>query len=156
MDAAREQTPFTAKPTRCAVAAVVRHPEDRRRFLAVRRPPTDDELPNVWGLPAITLRPGELPEQGLRRVGREKLAAEIEPTRFVGIKAADRGTYELILMVVEARLSGAAAPSVSEARPEGTAYVAQQWTEDPFLLQEAAQNGSLCSQVFLEAEEVGY
>ncbi len=141
--------------THYAVAAVVRRSDDPQQFLAVKRPPTDDELPNVWGLPAVTLEPGELPEQGIRRVGTTKLATEIEPVRFVGARAADRKTHKLILMDIEAHLLGDS-PSVGDAHPDGTKYVDQRWTKDLTLLRTAAQQGSLCSQVLLEDAGVGY
>lgn len=140
--------------TRCAVAAVVRHPEAPDTFLAVKRPPDDEELPDLWGLPAVTLQPGELPEEGLRRIGTSKLAAPIEPTRFVGVTSADRGGYQLVLMDIEARLTDGR-PAVTDADPEGTKYVSQRWTSDVTLLQESARNGSLCSQVLLESDEWG-
>jgi ADP-ribose pyrophosphatase YjhB (NUDIX family) len=143
------------KPVRCSVAAVLRNPENAREFLAVRRPPDDDRLPNVWGLPAVTLAPGELPEAGLRRIGREKLGAEIEPTRFVGIKSMDRGDYELILMDIEAGVVSGA-PSVLLAETTATRYVDQRWTDDLLVLREAARRGSLCSQLLLEASGIGY
>jgi ADP-ribose pyrophosphatase YjhB (NUDIX family) len=143
------------KPVRCSVAAVLRNPENAREFLAVRRPPDDDRLPNVWGLPAVTLAPGELPEAGLRRIGREKLGAEIEPTRFVGIKSMDRGDYELILMDMEAGVVSGA-PSVLLAETTATRYVDQRWTDDLLVLREAARRGSLCSQLLLEASGIGY
>lgn len=143
------------KPVKCAVAAVVRDPADPRRFLAVRRPPDDDRLPGVWGLPAVSLRPGELPEAGLRRVGREKLGAELEPVSLVGIKSMDRGEYELILMDLEARLVRGE-PSVADADTTATRYVDQRWTEDLTLLADAARRGSLCSQILLEAHGAPY
>lgn len=142
-------------PVKCAVAAVLRNPDDPREFLAVKRPPDDDRLPDVWGLPAVSLRPGELPEEGLRRIGREKLGTRIEPTRFVGIKAADRGEYQLILMDIEARLIGDT-PSVERATSDATRYVDQRWTADFALLRDAASRGSLCSQVLLDEAGVGY
>lgn len=142
-------------PVKCSVAAVLRNPDDPREFLAVRRPPDDDRLPDVWGLPAVSLHPGELPEEGLRRIGREKLGTRIEPTRFVGIKASDRGEYELILMDIEARLEGPA-PSVARATTSATRYVEQRWTADLSLLLDAARRGSLCSQLLLEASGVEY
>ena len=143
------------KPVRCAVAAVLRNPENEREFLAVRRPPDDDRLPDVWGLPAVSLRPGELPEAALRRIGREKLAAEIEPIRFVGIKSMDRGDYELILMDIEAGLVSGV-PSVRRSESAATRYVDQLWTSDLLLLREAARRGSLCSQLLLEESGVEY
>lgn len=136
------------KPVRCSVAIALRHPEDGT-FLLVRRPPDDDRLPNIWGLPAVTLKAGELPEEAVRRVGREKLACEIEPTRFVGIRSADRGEYELILMDVEARLIGGE-PDVHRAQTQATRYVDQQWTDQLELLVPGAERGSVCSQILLE------
>ena len=139
-----------ALPVRCAVAAVVRRGEGSAEFLAVRRPPDDDRLPDVWGLPAVSLGPGELPEEALRRLGREKLAAELEPVRFVGIRAADRGDYLLILMDIEARLIDGE-PDVRRANTRRTAYVEQRWTDDLPLLADAARRGSVCSRILLEA-----
>jgi len=143
------------KAVKCAVAAVVVHPEDPRAFLVVQRPPDDDRLPNVWGLPAVSLLPGELPEAAVRRIGREKLTTEIEPVRFIGIKSMDRGDHELILMDIEARLVGGE-PDVRRAPTERTKYVDQRWTRDPAELRDAARKGSVCSQVLLEARGVSY
>lgn len=143
------------KPIRCAVAAVLRRDHRSEHFLAVQRPPDDDLLPGVWGLPAVTLQPGELPEQGVRRIGREKLGVEVEPVRFVGIGAMDRGDYQLILMDIEARLV-AGEPDVGAATTLATRYSAQQWTDQLPLLRDAARRGSLCSRVLLDAHGVGY
>ncbi|HEX6070343.1 MAG TPA: NUDIX domain-containing protein, partial [Longimicrobiaceae bacterium] len=68
-----ESTDALGRPVKCSVAAVVRREGAPGEFLAVRRPPDDDHLPNVWGLPAVSLRDGELPEAALRRLGEEKL-----------------------------------------------------------------------------------
>ena len=137
-------------PVRCAVAAVVRREDGSSSFLAVRRPPDDDRLPDVWGLPAVSLLPGELPEAGLRRLGEEKLNATLQPERFIGIRAADRGDYLLILMDIEARVA-AGEPDVKRASTLRTAYVEQQWTSDLSLLAEAARRGSVCSRILLES-----
>lgn len=147
--AARGGDPL-ALPVRCSVAAVVRRGEGGEAFLAVRRPPDDDRLPDVWGLPAVSLQPGELPEEALRRLGREKLDAELEAVRFVGIRAADRGDYLLILMDIEARVTGGE-PNVLRANTRRTAYVEQRWTDDLSLLVDAARRGSVCSRILLEA-----
>ena len=42
--------------------------------VVVLRPPDDDELPNVWGLPAASLRANESWEDVVRRAGREPRA----------------------------------------------------------------------------------
>lgn len=143
------------KPVKTSVAAVIRRPGDAAAFLAVRRPPDDDRLPDVWGLPAVSLRPGELPEVALRRLGIEKLGAHLRANRFVGIRAADRGDYLLILMDLEAVvLEGE--PDVGRAESTATVYVDQQWTTDATLLAEAARRGSVCSRILLEAEGISY
>lgn len=141
---------------KCSVAAVVRRDAGAAgEFLAVRRPPDDDLLPNVWGLPAVSLRDGELPEAALRRLGEEKLGARLEPTRFLGIRAADRGDHLLILMDLEARVVDGE-PDVTAARTTGTAYVEQRWTAEASLLRDAARRGSVCSRILLESEGIPY
>ena len=60
----------TPAEVRRAVAAAVRR--DDGLILVVLRPDEPgEELPGVWGLPAVTLRDGESPEDGVRRLGRE-------------------------------------------------------------------------------------
>ena len=130
------------------MAAVVRRPEDGL-FLAVRRPPDDDRLANVWGFPAVTLTPGETPEQGLRRVGSDKLGTPIEPVGLIGVSTADRGDYQLVLMNFEAR-THSGEPDVMAATGPGTRYVDQQWTDRLELLEEGAARGSLCCQIYLD------
>ncbi|MEX2582721.1 MAG: NUDIX hydrolase [Gemmatimonadota bacterium] len=136
------------QPVRCSVAVVVRRVGDGH-VLAVRRPPDDEHLPDVWGLPAVTLTDGELPEAGLRRVGREKLGVELEPIRFLGIQATDRGAYELILMDLEARIVSGE-PDVLAATTSTTRYVEQMWTNEMQTFVDAATRGSLCSRILLE------
>jgi 8-oxo-dGTP diphosphatase len=143
------------RPVKCSVAAVVRSGTHPRCFLAVQRPPDDELLAGVWGLPAITLRQGELPEAGLRRLGWEKLGTALAATRFVGVRAADRGSYLLILMDLEAQVVEGN-PDVRAARTTGTAYVDQRWTDDVTLLVPAARRGSVCSRILLEAEGVPF
>lgn len=143
------------KPVRFSLAVVLRGRGGTGAFLAVRRPPDDEHLPGVWGLPAITLRNGELPEEAARRLGREKLGAGIEARRFVGVRAADRGEYLLILMDVEAEVVDGE-PNVDAARTSSTVYVEQRWTTDPRLLREAAARGSVCSRILLDSAGVEY
>ena len=144
-----------AKPVKCSVAALVRSPMHPGEFLAVLRPPDDDRLPNVWGLPAVSLEPDELPEEALRRLGLEKLGVPLEPVRFIGIDAADRGDYLLVLMDIEADVVEGA-PDVTAARTGGTAYVDQVWASDARILCEAAARGSVCSRILLNAEGIPY
>ena len=108
-------------PVKCSVAVVLRCAARPGEFLAVRRPPDDDRLPDVWGLPAVTLRTGELPEAAVRRLGREKLGADIQASRFVGVRAADRQDHLLILMDLEAGGQGG-----QEGLVEGAEKLCQQ------------------------------
>src|SRR5690606_9353858 len=136
----RGMTNALERPVKCSVAAVVRSATRPGRFLAVRRPPDDDLLPDVWGLPAVSLGPGELPEQALTRLGRQARGGTLSATRFVGIRAADRSAYLLMRVDIEAEVVEGE-PDVNAAAPSGTAYVEQRWTEDPRLLVEAARSG---------------
>ena len=137
-----------------AVSVLLENPQNENEILIVKRPPDDRSLPNVWGLPTVVSE-GELPEKTVRRVGREKLTTAIQPKLFVGIKYADRGDYELILMVVKARLIGKE-PSVFDAETKGVKYVDQKWISDYHILKEGASKGSLCDQIVLESKNISW
>ena len=134
-----------------SIAVALVNPKNRKEILVVKRPIDDDKLPNVWGLPAISLMKNELPEAAVRRLGREKLDVEIEPMETIGIKYADKGEYQLILLEIKCKLLFGK-PDVWRAETKATKYVDQRWTEDYSILKEAADMGSLCSQIFFEAE----
>lgn len=146
---------YNMERIKCSVAVYLSNPRNEKEFLIIKRPDDDDALPNLWGLPAVTLKQGELPEQAVARVGTEKLSTIIEPVSFLGIKSAKRKTYELILMDIKARLVGSE-PIVANAKTENTKYVDQKWTSDLNLLRKSASRGSLCSQILLDANHVRY
>jgi hypothetical protein len=108
--------------------------------LLVRRPDQDRDLPGVWGLPAVTLGPGETAEDGVRRAGREKLGVELSPVRPLGEDGSMTGW--------EARVV-AGAPSVPQPCAN-TQYSELRWG-DLAELAPAARQGSLCSRVLLRA-----
>ncbi|MFO0705108.1 MAG: NUDIX hydrolase [Candidatus Andersenbacteria bacterium] len=141
------------KPFKFSVALVVKNAAGE--ILAVKRPPHDESLPTVWGLPAVTIKPGELPEDAARRVCTEKLACTAKLIDFVGIKSADQGVYRLILMDIEARVASGS-PNVDGAQTTGTKYVEQKWTSDLSIFADAARKGSLCSQVLLDVAGIAY
>jgi ADP-ribose pyrophosphatase YjhB (NUDIX family) len=143
------------KPIKCSVAVYLMNPNNKDEFLVVKRPPDDDKLPNVWGLPAVTVKGEELPEQAVIRVGSEKLCTEIKPLGFFGIKYADRGNYVLILMDIKAELIGSE-PKVTNSTSQSTKYVDQKWVSDYSVLKEAASKGSLCSQIVLDSKNILY
>lgn len=143
------------KPTKFSIAVAIFNPDNNSEVLAVKRPPTDDSLPNVWGLPAVTPIDGELPETAVKRLGIEKLVTNIEAVSYIGIKYTERSAYNLILMEVEARLIGES-PSVKDATTIETKYVDQQWTSDYSIFKKAASKGSLCSQIFLKSKGISW
>lgn len=138
----------TPQPIRCSVAAVIRRAPDDAEFLVVRRPHDDESLPGEWGFPAVTLQPGELPENGLRRIGDEKLGIDIQPTRLIGVDTADRGSYRLILMDIEATIISGE-PDPAAAITAATRYTEARWTTSLDTLRSAAEKGSLCCAIML-------
>lgn len=141
------------KTVKFSVALVLR--DDKGQILAVKRPSDDDLLPNLWGLPAVTVKGSELPEAAAKRVGQEKLCCGIEVTGFVGIKHADRGDYDFILMDLEAKVTDGE-PKVINSTSKSTRYADQKWVEDLSIFNEAARKGSLCSQILLESMDIKY
>src|SRR3990170_521805 len=124
---------------RPAAAAVVRR--DDGFVLAVRRPDEPgEELPGVWGLPATTLRDGESPEDGARRLGREKLGVELTPLRALAEGEQQREGYTLRMTVYEASLSGEPRLPPRRADASGTLYEAIDWLPVASF-REAAEHG---------------
>jgi 8-oxo-dGTP diphosphatase len=114
--------------------------ESAEGLLLVRRPDDDEDLPGVWGLPAVSLEAGESEEEAVRRAGRDKLGIELEPVERVG--------REETMTDWEARiLSGN--PAVPQPGPH-TQYTELHFGE-PSELVPAAREGSLCCRVLLRA-----
>ncbi len=132
---------------RHAVAAALRR--DDGLILAVLRPDEPgEELPGVWGLPAVTLRDGESPEGGVRRLGREKLGVELTPLRSTAEGEQRREGYTLRMMLYEASIVGIPSLPPRSASGGGTRYVAIDWLPAASF-REAAEAGSLCCRLFL-------
>lgn len=140
---------------RFTIAVVLICPEDKSRFLAVKRPAYDEIMPNVWGLPAITLNNAEIPELATSKLGKEKLNTDIQFKGGIGFDVSKRGNYQLILMDVVAELIGEE-PSVIDAITKHTKYTDQVWTNDLFLLRKAASKGSLCSRILLRSFNISF
>src|SRR5262245_2004448 len=69
----------TVKKCVAAFADVILRPGDGPvEVLVVRRSPNDRYFPNLWGLPAGTLRKREGYEQAIRRTAKHKLGIEVE------------------------------------------------------------------------------
>jgi ADP-ribose pyrophosphatase YjhB (NUDIX family) len=133
-----------------SVACVVRRAGSAREILIVRRPDDDPELPGVWGLPAASRRPGELWEDAVARVGRDKLGAALRPRRVLAQGEATRPGYRLRMRLYEADLEDAE-PRVPQAAAGVTQYAAWRWA-DASALEPGARRGSLCCRLFLDAE----
>lgn len=138
----------SSRPVREAVALVVRHPTDPDRVLAVLRPPDDPELPDVWGLPAASRRPGESWADAARRAAREKLGVSLRVGRELAHGTAERPAYTLAMRLLEGEIADGE-PRVPQPYPEVTQYRAWRWAT-PDLLAPAADLGSLCCRLFLE------
>jgi hypothetical protein len=116
---------------------VIESPEG---LLLVRRPDDDEELPGVWGLPAVSLAPDESEEEAVRRTGRDKLGVDLEPVRRVG--------RERTMTDWAARIRFGD-PAVPQPGPH-TQYTELRFGE-PSELAPAARQGSLCCRVLLRA-----
>jgi len=136
--------------TRRAVAAVIRRADGL--VLAVRRPDEPgEELPGLWGLPATTLGDGESEEDGVRRLGREKLGVALTPLRALAQGEQARAGYTLRMTLYEASLAGEPSASGGPDRASGasgTLYDALDWLPEASF-REAADGGSLCCRLFL-------
>jgi len=109
-------------------------------LLLVRRPDDDESLPGVWGLPAVSLAPGESEEDGVRRAGREKLGVDVEPGAPVGRESG--------MTDWTARVS-AGEPAVPQ--PGANTQYTDLRCGEPAELVPAAREGSLCCRVLLRA-----
>jgi ADP-ribose pyrophosphatase YjhB (NUDIX family) len=137
------------KQTKHAIAFVVWN-QDRDKVLAVQRPGNDEDLPDVWGLPAGSLREGETFEDCVVRSGREKLGVDVCIIQLLAEGESERTACILRMKEYEVEIVQGE-PSVPQPLEGMTQYQRWQWAE-PALLQEAAQKGSLCSRLFLEQE----
>lgn len=132
-----------------SVAVVVRSADGA--FLVTLRPDDPaDPLAGVWGLPAVTRRPGENERAAAERIGPLKLGVTLSVGSRLGERTADRGDHVLRLAEYEASIAGGT-PAVPQADDSVTQYVACRFTDDPAVLRPAARRGSLCARIFLEA-----
>lgn len=138
-----------SRPLKQSVSVVIRNPADPSQVLIVLRPPHDDDLPNVWGLPAGSLRPGESWEEVVRRVGLEKLGVQLKAGAELERGTTERRDYRLEMRLFEAEIEKGH-PFVPQPDVEHTQYTTWKWgtTAD---LEPAAQRGSLCCRLYLKA-----
>ncbi|HLM09895.1 MAG TPA: NUDIX domain-containing protein [Thermoleophilaceae bacterium] len=138
------------KPQKQSVSVVVEEP---RGLLLVRRPDDDESLPGLWGLPAVTLEPGEAEADAVRRAGRSKLGVELRPSAPVGEENAERPDYSLSMRDWAADIVSGE-PRVPQPAG-GTQYTQLRWGE-PADLVPAARAGSACCRVLLRARDLDW
>jgi ADP-ribose pyrophosphatase YjhB (NUDIX family) len=136
---------------RTAVSVAVFEDETRARVLAVRRPDDPGEdFAGMWGLPAATVREGETPEAAVARLGRDKLGLTLQIVRPLAEGAQARADGALHMLLFEA-LALDWPPRLAPATdPGSTHYTGWAWLTSDLLLP-AADAGSLCVRLFLEA-----
>lgn len=116
-------------------------------LLSVRRPPDDPDLPDIWGLPAASLRPGESWEDAAQRAARDKLGVDIELGRELGRGRQRRGDTMLEMRLYAARIRSGR-PRVPQPVTGVTQYAALRWSL-PDILETGAARGSLCCRLQL-------
>lgn len=143
-----------SKPIKRSVAVVIRREGGGEgEFLTVRRPPDDEDLPDVWGLPAATLKSGETWFDAAGRIGREKLGVRLRPTASLREGVVEREGYVLRLRLCAAKLDDGE-PEVPQPHGDVTQYVAWSWSGLDALA-EGARLGSLCCRLMWEHAEAG-
>lgn len=144
-------------PTRRAIALIIEQPggagapnsaDVHARWLLVRRPDDDPDLPGVWGLPAGSHAEGEMDQALVRRIGRDKLGVEIADLGLLGEGCTDRDGYRLLMRLHAARVVSGE-PGVPQPAPGVTQYSAWRW-QAPEALRDGATRGSLCCRLALD------
>ncbi len=136
------------KPVKRAIAFAIFRPERPDEVLVVRRPPDDEDLPDLWGLPAGSLRPDEDWADAARRAGREKLGVELTVGSELNRGTLERAGYTLEMRLLQAYIARGQ-PVVPQPVEGVTQYTSWQWATRAALVP-AAVRGSLCSRLFLE------
>lgn len=137
-----------ARSVKRSVSFVVPRADEHWKVLAVRRPPDDEELPGLWGLPAGSLREDEDHEDAVRRAGREKLGVELGVGPVIGEGETEREGYLLRMRLYEAVIVRGE-PEVPQPVQGVTQYTEWDWLPVGRLA-EAARRGSLCTHLYLE------
>ena len=144
-------------PTRRAIALIIEQPgppgapdtaDGEPRWLLVRRPDDDPDLPGVWGLPAGSHAGEESDAALVRRIGRDKLGVETADLGPLSDGCLDRDGYRLSMRLHAARLVSGE-PSVPQPVPGVTQYSAWRWQAQG-ALRDGAARGSLCCRLALD------
>jgi ADP-ribose pyrophosphatase YjhB (NUDIX family) len=139
---------MTVRTKKHSVAFVIYNAE-RTKVIIVRRPKDDEDLPNVWGLPAGSLKNNETFEDTVARAAMDKLGVKVDIMKLVNEGEIGRDGYVLHMKEYEASITEGS-PKVPQPIVGITQYAEWRWgTADDLV--EAAQKGSLCSRLFLQS-----
>ena len=134
-----------SRPEKESVAIVIRKDDS---ILTVLRPADDEDLPNVWGLPAATLRPGEDWDAAIKRIGLEKLGVQLKVGAELQRGTVERRNYRLQMRLYEAFIEKGT-PFVPQPDKAFMQYAKWKWGKGEDL-EPAAQRGSLCCKLYLK------
>jgi len=133
--------------TRIAAFAyvILRDPNSASEILVVRRSPEDRYFPDLWGIPAGTLRKREGCEEAIRRTAKHRLGIEVEVLGQRAAGSSDRGTHVVEMRLYEARIV-AGTPAIREDNLTPHGYTEVRWA-NPEVLQPTRERGSLCCRL---------
>ncbi|PIU98179.1 hypothetical protein COS61_02865 [Candidatus Wolfebacteria bacterium CG03_land_8_20_14_0_80_40_12] len=135
------------KPIKYAIAYVI-YNKDRSKFLIVQRPIDDEDLPNIWGLPAGSVKDNETYEESIIRSGEQKLGVKLEPVGFIGRDNIEREKYILHMEEYETEII-TGEPKVPQPIGGTTQYQKLKWGVKSDLI-DGAKKGSLCDRIYLK------
>lgn len=124
---------------------ILRDPNTAEELLVVRRSPNDRYFPNMWGLPAGTLRKHEGYEEAIQRTAKLSLNVEVEVLGERAAGSSDRGTHVVEMRLYEARIV-AGIPTIRDVNLGGYGYTEVRWGI-PDILQSTRERGSLCCRL---------
>jgi len=143
------------KQTKKSISFVIKN--EKGDILLVQRPPGDEDLPNLWGLPAGSMKPNEGWEDATRRAGKEKLGIQLNLEGVINEGKLNRGSYVLHMKLFRASIDQNETPKVPQPHPEVTQYKDWKWVtpvETIEHLKVTAPKGSLCCTLYLVYKEI--
>lgn len=134
--------------------ALVIYNKDKSKYLLIKRPLDDENLPGYWGFPATSKKNlKEKWENTVKRAAKTKLGINVEIVKLIGEDTMNRGDYILVLRDYEVKITKGK-PSVPQDVKGVTQYIDLKYTNDTSELKKAAKKGSVCSRVFLKSKNI--
>jgi len=143
------------KKIKRAVSYVI-YNKNRSKFLIVKRPDSDPDTPNYWGLPAGYVNNDETFEKAVIISGFQKLGIKLKITKFVGQNIIERKNYILYMQQYEVEIEEGK-PKVPQNFKKVTQYQKWKWGVAKNLIEAAKkQGGSLCSRIYLSRHKIDW